>query len=132
MEFTVKQIFDCSPEQIYNAWLDSASHSEMTGGAANINNEVGNVFTAWDGYISGKNIVLEPYSRIIQSWRTSEFEKNDPDSQIEIQLHELGDQTELILIHSNLPAHGEQYITGWDIHYFRPMVKYFETINPNS
>ena len=61
----------------------------MTGGAATITGKVGDHFTAWDGYIKGENMVLEPYKRILQTWRTSQFEESEEDSQLEILLHEV-------------------------------------------
>jgi activator of HSP90 ATPase len=82
-------------------------------------------FTTWDGYIEGKNIDLEPYHRIVQSWRTFDFEEEDQDSQIEILLSEAVGETELTLIHSNLPESGEHYKQGWEEHYFQPMKAYF-------
>ena len=126
MEFTLKAIFDTSSKHLYSTWMSSKGHSAMTGGEAIIGDQIGDEFTAWDDYIHGKNIVLEPYTRIIQSWRTLDFQASEADSRIEIQLQEVDGQTELTLIHSNLPPHGDQYITGWDIHYFQPMKAYFQ------
>ena len=54
----------------------------MTGGKAKASKKVGAAFSAWDGYIVGKNIELVPGKRIVQSWRTSEFAADDPDSTI--------------------------------------------------
>jgi len=125
MEFTLKAKIDATAEQIYRAWLSSDGHSDMTGGNATISNIIGESFSAWDGYIEGKNIELKSYKRIIQSWRTSEFEEHEEDSQIEVLLNEVDGQTELILIHTNVPESGEHYIKGWDNHYFQPMKKYF-------
>ena len=128
MEFTLKTIIDTSPKIIYTTWLNSNGHSKMTGGVASISDKIGDNFTAWDGYIEGKNLELETNKRILQSWRTSDFEEADEDSQIEILLNEIDGQTELTLIHTNLSEHGEQYKNGWDNHYFKPMKEYFSQI----
>ncbi len=125
MEFTIKTRFKATAEEIYTTWLDNDGHTKMTGGAATVSAKIGGSFTAWDGYIWGKNISLEPFSRIVQSWRTSQFEEGEEDSQIEILLNEVDGETELTLIHSNLPASGEHYKKGWDDHYFLPMKAYF-------
>ena len=125
MKFVVTAQIDASAKSIYSTWLDSLGHSEMTGGAAEISSKTGDSFTAWDGYISGRNIALEPYGKIVQSWRTTEFTSAEEDSVIELELTEEGDKTRLILTHSNLPNHGEQYIQGWEDHYFQPMKQYF-------
>ena len=69
-----------SAQRIYTAWLDNASHTRFTGSAAVIDARVGGRFTAWNGYISGETLALEPYTRILQSWRTAEFPAEAPDS----------------------------------------------------
>ena len=71
--FTLTATIPASPEEIYEAWLDSLGHSEMTGGEANMSGQVGAEVSAWDGYISGRNLELIPGERIVQSWRTTEF-----------------------------------------------------------
>lgn len=125
MEFTLKTKISASAKEIYITWLDSEGHMKMTGGEAKISNKVGDDFTVWDGYIKGRNIALEPHRRILQSWRTSQFEEKEEDSQIEIFLNEVDGQTELTLIHTNVPESGEHYKKGWDNHYFQPMKAYF-------
>lgn len=126
MEFTLTITIKTSANSIYKAWLSSEEHSMMTGGEAEITDSIGDEFTAWDGYIEGKNIELEDGQRILQSWRTSQFEENEEDSLLEITLHENNGETELILTHSNVPESGEHYINGWDQSYFQPMKEYFE------
>jgi len=125
MEFTLKVNINASPEKIYKSWLSSVGHTNMTGGEAIISDKVGDKFSAWDGYIEGQNIELEPHRRIIQSWRTSQFEEDEEDSLLEIILNESDGQTELTLVHSNVPESGAHYIKGWDVHYFQPMKIHF-------
>lgn len=125
MEFTLTTKIKASAKAIYSTWLSSDGHTNMTGGEATISANVGDRFTAWDGYIEGENIELKPYSRILQSWRTSQFEEQEQDSQVEILLDEVDGQTELTLIHRNVPESGEHYKKGWYNHYFKPMKAYF-------
>lgn len=125
MEFTLKMEFNTSAENIYTAWMSSEGHTNMTGGEAAITDKVGESFTAWDGYIEGKNIELEPFSRIVQSWRTTQFEDDEEDSIIEILLEEIDKKTELTLIHTNLGEDGAHYEKGWQDYYFTPMKGYF-------
>ena len=127
MEFTLKTILAASPEEIYSAWLSSEKHTDMTGGIARVSDKQGKKFTAWDGYIEGENLILEPFKRIVQSWRTSDFEDEDEDSQIEILLDQINGSTQLTLIHTNLSESGEHYRKGWDESYFQPMKEYFNS-----
>lgn len=124
----LRHVFKAKSKEIYDAWLDSIQHSKMTGGLAKCSNKIGGAFTAWDGYIEGKNIDLKPNEEIIQNWRTSEFDDNDEDSKLVIRLKELENGTELVLIHSNIPEGQTQYREGWLEHYFTPMENYFEKI----
>lgn len=120
-------VLPAAPEVIYAAWLSAEGHSEMTGGAAAIDDVVGNVFSAWDGYISGKNEELEPGSLICQSWRTTEFPDDAPDSLLEVEFLKDDRGCKLILKHINIPdGDGEKYRTGWEEHYFKPMKEYFQ------
>jgi len=125
MKFTIKTTINASLESVFNAWLDSAEHTKMTGGEAKASTEVDASFTAWDGYIWGKNLEIEPNKRVLQSWRTSEFSDDDEDSLLELLFSNTNDGTEITLIHSNLPSHGKQYKQGWEDHYFTPMREYF-------
>ncbi|MBT8220192.1 MAG: SRPBCC domain-containing protein [Bacteroidia bacterium] len=125
MKFTIKAIIEATPQQVFDTWMDSKGHSEMTGGEASISNEIGSSFTAWDGYISGRNLELVPNKKIVQSWRTTEFHENEEDSLLEIELTERDGKTELTMFHSQLPEHGAQYVQGWADHYFQPMNRYF-------
>jgi hypothetical protein len=59
----VWDVIPAKPEEIYFAWLDSDAHAAMTGGAAEIADGVGSRFTAWDGYIEGTTLHLEPGRR---------------------------------------------------------------------
>lgn len=119
----VSRMVPSSPEAIYKAWLSGPEHGQMTGSTATYNDD--DTFTAWEGYISGKTTEKQPYSRIVQSWRTTEFLDSDPDSTLEILLEPQGDGTMVTLRQSNIPdGQGDAYRSGWEEHYFEPMIAY--------
>jgi uncharacterized protein YndB with AHSA1/START domain len=91
-------ILPVSPERIYRAWLDGDQHAAFTGSGATAESVVGGEFTAWDGYISGSNLEFQPYSRIVQLWRTTDFPQESADSRLEILLEAVGKHTKLTLI----------------------------------
>lgn len=126
-DFAVSDTIPASPQAIYDAWLDSDAHAEMTGGkAARVSPEPGGSFTVWDGYITGRNLVLAPGQFIIQSWRTTKFGPDDPDSQIEVLLDEAPGGTKVTVQHSNVPdGHTSYRDGGWQSSYFEPMKRYF-------
>ena len=126
IEFVVSELIPASPEIIYFAWLDSGEHTKMTGSPARASNKVGEQFSAWDGYIQGKNLELVSSNRIIQTWRTTEFDESDPDSHLEITFEAMENFTRVTIQHSNLPSHGMQYQQGWIEAYFIPMMEHFK------
>ena len=124
--YTLSTVIPASPVEIFRAWLDSIAHSEMTGGEAVMSDEVGADISAWDGYITGRNLELVPGERIVQSWRTTEFDDEHADSIVTILLQETEDGTLLTLEHSNVPDEHKSYEEGgWQSNYFEPMVVYF-------
>ncbi len=126
-DFSVSDVVPASPREIYDAWLDSRGHAAMTGGQpARITAKVGADFTAWGGYITGRNLKLEPGRRIVQSWRTSKFTKDDPDSRIEVFLQPVTAGAKVTVRHTNVPdGHTSYRDGGWQDNYFEPMKRHF-------
>jgi activator of HSP90 ATPase len=115
-----------TPERLYSAWLDSEQHAAFTGSPAKVDPQVGGSFTAWDGYIQGATLELQPFLRILQSWRTTEFPEDSPDSSLEVLVQEEEGGARLTLIHTQIPdGQAESYRQGWEDYYFQPMQAYF-------
>ncbi len=124
--YELQCVLPASPGEVYDAWLSSEAHSEMTGGEAEMSDQVGAKFSAWDGYISGVNVELVPAKRIVQTWRTTQFGASDPDSTIEVTLAPDPAGCHLTLRHSGVPDGQTSYeLGGWQNHYFEPMQVYF-------
>lgn len=79
---TIKQtqLIPAKPEEVYDAFINAQKHSAFTGSKATCDPRVGGKFTAWDGYISGKNLKLDEGKRIVQEWKTTEWQANYPPS----------------------------------------------------
>jgi activator of HSP90 ATPase len=125
-DFELVDVLPALPQVVYDAWMSSDGHTAMTGAEASVDPRPGGAFTAWDGYITGRTVALEPGRRIVQAWRTSEFAASHPDSEIEVSLEPADGGTRLTLHHRNVPdgqfgyEHG-----GWQESYFDPMKEYF-------
>jgi uncharacterized protein YndB with AHSA1/START domain len=125
-DFVLTTVIPASAREVYEAWLDSVAHSEMTGGQARMSDEIGADISAWDDYITGRNLELVPHERIVQSWRTTEFTDDHGDSIITVTLEDDDGGTLLTLVHSNVPDEQTSYEQGgWQERYFEPMVEFF-------
>lgn len=121
--FKILAVIPAAPAEIYNSWLSTKGHTAMTGSAAKVSRKE---FTAWDGYIFGRTLELEPDRRIVQAWRTVEFPDDSPDSHLEVLLEKTKGGTKVTLTHTNLPTgQADSYKQGWREFYFRPMKEYF-------
>jgi uncharacterized protein YndB with AHSA1/START domain len=126
--FKLSTVLPAEPSAVYRAWLDSKTHAAFTGGGvATSAPRVGGAFTAWEGYIRGTYLALEPGERIVHAWRTTDFPTGAPDSRVEVLLEATRGGTRLTLVHAHIPAGQEgDYQAGWADFYFRPMKKYFQ------
>jgi activator of HSP90 ATPase len=119
--------FSAPVEKLYNAWINSEEHSQFTGAGAEIDPVIGGKFTAWDGYISGVTLELDPPKRILQHWRTTEFPEDAPDSLLEILFQPVTGGTKITLVHTEIPdGQAQSYREGWEDYYFTPMKEYFK------
>lgn len=116
-----------APEQIYEAFLDAKKHSEFTGSKATCNPKVGGRFTAWDGYISGKNLELEEGKRIVQEWIDTDWPKDYGPSQLELTFKKNKSGTEIAMVHKDVPAEqAKDLAEGWREFYWNPLKAYFK------
>jgi activator of HSP90 ATPase len=125
--FRIQATIHAKPYEIYNAWLDSQQHSEMTDSDAEIDPCINGVFSIWNGYITGSTVELEKGKKIVQRWRTTDFPAGRDHSVIEVHLLETQSGTKLKLSHFNIPdGQGKDYKEGWKEYYFKPMKRYFK------
>jgi len=126
---TIEQrvIVSASPEQAYDAFIDPVKHSAFTGSKATCDARVGGEFTAWDGYISGKNLKLDRGKKIVQEWVTTEWPPKYPPSKLELTFKKVKEGTEISMTHSEVPAEqAEDIEQGWTNFYWEPLKEYFK------
>ncbi len=117
-------IFNVSPHDVYEALMDSATHAAFSGSAASISREVGGEFSAYDGYITGKNLELVPDRKIVQSWRAVDWPEGHF-SQVTFQFTPVPEGTQLDFTHTGIPE-GEEaaFEEGWIDNYWEPLKEY--------
>lgn len=131
---TIRQTVELpgSPEEVYRALMTTEGHVGFTGAPARISGKVGGTFTAWDGYIHGKNLKLVRGKRIEQAWRPSE--EGWPKahfSKVVFALARSPRGTRLTFTHSRVPVeHVGHLSAGWKESYWRPLRAYLRQNAP--
>ncbi|MCW3078420.1 MAG: Activator of Hsp90 ATPase 1 family protein [Bacteroidetes bacterium] len=127
-KFKITVKLNCKAKDVFIGWLNSKTHSAFTGGAeAKMSSNEGGIFSAHNGYITGTNIEIFPHKKIIQKWRTKDFDEKDEDSIIELFFTQKEDYTLVSLSHTNIPdGQGDKYKKGWKDFYFTFMKKYYD------
>lgn len=116
-------LLSASPAELYELWLDSESHSAFTHADADLSFQPGGEFSAYDGYITGINTLLEPGARIVQAWQA--FEDGWPEqhfSELTLVFHPHPEGCRLQLFHRLLPAALAPCMAeGWHRYYWEPL-----------
>jgi uncharacterized protein YndB with AHSA1/START domain len=101
---TVKQTatFKASPHEVYEALMDSKKHANFTGDKATISRKIGGKFSTFDGYSEGTNLELIPDSKIMQTWRASDWPEGHY-SKVTFSLKEIPTGTRLTFIRPKSP-----------------------------
>jgi uncharacterized protein YndB with AHSA1/START domain len=125
-DIKVSGLVSATPEQVFEAWLDSEGHSALTGRPAAVEAFMYGRYTAGDGYIEGITLVTERPGRIVQTWRTPDFPDSSPDSQLEVLLTPTPEGTQVVFNHTGIPmGQGEKVADGWRKFYLEPMREHF-------
>jgi hypothetical protein len=106
--------------------MDSRKHAAATGMPAKISPKVGGKWSAFGKMISGKNLVLIPNRMIVQTWRSSEWKKSDPDSILVVTFEKAaGGGARVELDHVGVPDYDQKgVIEGWVKFYWEPWKDY--------
>jgi activator of HSP90 ATPase len=120
--------FNSTPAELYELFMDSAKHSAATGAPAKISRKVGGKWTAFGGMLLGENLALVPNRMIVQAWRSSEWERADPDSILVVQFEKSGSRgAKLSLTHVGVPPYDHKGVTqGWKKYYWEPWKQYLK------
>jgi activator of HSP90 ATPase len=121
-----KVVIPASPKEVYEAYVDAKKHGRFTGSKATGKATIGNKFTAWDGYIFGKNLELEEGKRVVQEWTTTDWPKGYQPSKLELNFRKVPEGTEILMVHSNVPIEqADEIAEGWVEFYWNPLKEYF-------
>ena len=128
MPRTIRQAvtINASPNAVYDALMDSKTHSLFTGSKARISRRVGGTFTAYDGYAEGKNIELSRGKKIVQSWRARDWPKRQY-SKATFAMRKVRGGTKLTFTQTGVPGRKYRSIKqGWSDFYWAPLKEMLE------
>jgi activator of HSP90 ATPase len=115
-------------DELYKMYMDSEAHGEITGAPAKISEESGSPFEAFGGLLFGTTIQVVKHRLIVQSWRSVNFKKTDPDSTLIISFTPEDDDGRIDLVHLHVPDSDYQGVCGgWDSRYFAPWLTYLQS-----
>lgn len=118
-----------SAATLYRTYMDAKEHAKSIGGKASIQEKVGTRFKIYDGYITGTNLQLVKDKLIVQSWRGSNWQKQDLDSTFILRFEQKGKDGIVHMVHANLPdEHALSIKKGWDTYYWIPWKNYFSLL----
>jgi activator of HSP90 ATPase len=124
MPVTIKQKvrFQKPPATIYRYYTDPKLHGELIGGKVRVGTEAGAYFSAFGGSLKGKTLLAKKNRMFVQSWRSSEWAKEDGDSILVLLFRPVDGGTELELVHANVPElDAEAVKQGWKKYYWAPL-----------
>ena len=57
--------FSVSPKELFETYIDSKKRRAATGGTARVSRKAGGKFSAWNGVLSGRNLLVVPGCMIV-------------------------------------------------------------------
>jgi uncharacterized protein YndB with AHSA1/START domain len=130
-------VFKATRKRVYEALTDAKQFGKVVmlsaavqsgmvpaGKPVEVSVEAGAAFSAFGGYITGRQIELIPNERIVQAWRAGSWEPGQY-SIARFGLVEQGSGTKLVFDHTSFPQGQAQHLAeGWRTNYWEPLEKY--------
>jgi activator of HSP90 ATPase len=122
-------ILPAPASELYEMYMDADAHEKFTGGGkVKISEDPGSDFEAFGGLLLGATLQTIKPRLIVQSWRSVNFDKDDPDSTLIIMFsEEEQDVGRIDLVHTDVPESDYQGVSGgWESRYFTPWLEYLQ------
>lgn len=117
--------FDASAAELFSIYTDPEKHSAALGCGVAVSAAPGAEFSAFDGNVRGKNLLVEPDERIVQSWRGAVWHEDDPDSIVVLTFRDTPTGGVVNLTHTSIPDHCHPHI-DWEGTYWRRWRSYLD------
>ncbi len=121
-------VLPASAEALFDMYLDPVVHAAITGNPVQIGRETGAEFLAFNGALSGTILATVRPKLIVQSWRSTSFKGDDPDSTLILSFSAEGNDGRIDLVHLDVPDHDFEGVNkGWEKYYWTPWRNYLES-----
>jgi activator of HSP90 ATPase len=118
-----EEMFEAPPAKLYQALVDAAEFSKLTGAPATGTGVEGGSFSLFGGHITGRQVELVPNQLVVQAWRAKTWSAGAY-SIARFELRAEGTKTRLIFDHDGFPADMKDHLAaGWTSNYWEPMHK---------
>lgn len=108
-------------ETLFDMYLDPLVHAAITGNPVRIGRETGAEFLAFNGALSGTILATVRPRLIVQSWRSTSFKGDDPDSTLILSFSTEGVGGRIDLVHLDVPDHDYEGVAkGREKYYWTP------------
>lgn len=127
--------FNATPARVYAALTDAKQFDKVVQLSAaaksmalpnkpvEISREAGGAFSAFGGYITGRQLELIAGQRIVQAWRAASWPAGAY-SIVRFELAADGPHTKLVFDHTGFPqGDADHLLTGWNGNYWEPLAK---------
>ena len=129
MAATIKQKvkFNLPPKKLFQFYMDSKLHTKLIGSKSLVSKDAGSTFSAFGGDLKGKMLSVKTNQMITQTWRGSDWAKDELDSILVLVFREVEGGTELEMTHANVPdREAEGVKKGWNDYYWKPWKDYIK------
>ena len=110
-----------SPEILFEMYVDAKQHSAFTGSEVTVSRETGSAFSAFGGALSGRMVATVPGRLVVQTWRSTNFAGDDPDSVLVLAFSESASGGRIDLVHTGVADRDYEGVhEGWRKYYWDP------------
>ena len=110
-----------APEALFEMYVDARQHAAFTGSEVTVSREPGSTFSAFGGALSGRMVATVPGRLVVQTWRSTNFGVDDPDSILVLAFSEAVSGGRIDLVHIGVADRDYDGVSeGWRKFYWDP------------
>lgn len=123
--FKIEKLLPASPEQVMHMLTEQKLIAIWSGEEVVFEAREGGKVELFGGWMKGEVQSISA-DELSYTWRTAEWADETADSLVHFKLKDSGEQTLLVLNHTNLPNEDEKksQLQGWEDYFFVPLEDY--------